>query len=154
MTAEIVNWEDAAAKFERDRKAFRLRLNGVPVRQIAHQLDCTVGEVEGSLTRMCGGVTPTLRARTVEIELERLDDLTQIYFGKAREGDYDACALVIRLMERRARMLGIDIQPRAGISDDSRPEPATTTDKIMAALDRLAHGPVIEGEVVDDSNGA
>jgi hypothetical protein len=160
MTAEIVNWDDAAAKFERDRRAFRLRLNGVPVRAIATQLECTPADVESSLIRMCGGVTPSLRARTVEIELERLDDLTQIYFGKAREGDYEATGLVLRLMERRSRMLGLDIMPRAFASDENRPPPASTTDKIMEALNRLKHGPIIEGEaveegkVVEEGNGA
>jgi hypothetical protein len=150
MTAEIVNWDDAQTKFERDRAAFRLRLNGVPVRTIADQLKCTIGEIEGSLTRMCGGVTPTLRARTVEIELERLDDLTQVYFTKARTGDVDACAMVLRLMDHRAKMLGLYIQPRAFGSDEARPEGTSTHDKIRAALDNLAHGPVIEGEVAKD----
>jgi hypothetical protein len=153
MTAEIVNWEDAATKFERDRQAFRLRLNGVPVRAIADQLKCPPSEIEASLIRMCGGVTPSLRARTVEIELERLDDLTQVYFGKARTGDYDACALVLRLMERRSRMLGLDIQPRGESAlNESRPQATSTVDKIMAAIDNLAHGPVIEGEITKDAD--
>lgn len=150
MTAEIVNWDDAAAKFERDRQAFRMRLNGVPVRAIADHLKCTPAEVEGSLVRMCGGVTPTLRARTVEIELERLDDLTQVYFAQARTGNIDACAMVLRLMDHRAKMLGLYIQPRAFASDDNRPQATSTVDKVMAALNNLAHGPVIEGEAVKE----
>jgi hypothetical protein len=150
MTAEIVNWEDAAGKFERDRKAFRLRLDGVSVRSISEQLKCTPAEVEGSLIRMCGGVTPTLRARTVEIELERLDDLTTVYFAKARDGNLEACAMVLRLMDHRAKVLGLYIQPRAFAPDEDRPQQSNTVDKIMAALNNLKHGPVVEGEVIKE----
>ena len=151
MSAEVVSYEDAAARFERDRKVFRLRLNGVPVRQIAETLHCTPEEAQAAVIRMCGGVTPDLRTRTIEIDLERLDDLNQIYYQKARAGDHEACALVIRLMERRARMLGLDIQPRGETAlHESMPRPQTSTDKIMEALERLAHGPVIEGEAVEE----
>lgn len=152
MAAEIVNYEDAAARFERDRKAFRLRLAGVPVRQIAETLHCTPADIDSSLTRMCGGVTPDLRERAVIVELERLDDLNQIYYAKARAGDYDACALVIRLMERRAKMLGLDAPPRGdAVLDAAAPRPQASVDLIRAAIERVARGPVIDAEAIKES---
>lgn len=150
MSAEVVHYEDAAERFKRDRMVFRLKLLGMPAWQIAEELKCTPDDVQSSMIRMCAGVTPELRARTVAVELERLDDLNQIYYAKARAGDYDACSLVIRLMERRARMLGIDIQPRGESAlHEAMPQPQSSVDKIMEALNRLAHGPVIDGEVAE-----
>jgi hypothetical protein len=149
MTAEIVHLEDAGAKFERDRKAFRLAIEGTSVRQIAEDLHCSPSEVEASLIRMSGGVTPRLRERTVSLGLERLDALMKIYFLKAEGGDIEAAAMVLRLMERQARFLGLDIQPRGESAlNDMRPQPASATDRIMEALNRLADGQVIEGEVI------
>jgi hypothetical protein len=155
MTAEIVNLEDAGAKLLRDRKVFRLRLEGESIRQIAEDLHCSVGEVQASMARMSCGVTQQLRASTVELECERLDALTKVYFKLAEGGDKDAAMLVIRLMDRRAGFMGTNIQPRGeSAMMDQRPAGDSATDKILAALDRLAHGPIIEGEVTDDGPGS
>lgn len=151
MTAEVVSYQDVAARYERDRKAFRLRLNGVSERQIAETLQCDPLEVRAAFARMSGDVTPDMRQRALLTDLERLDDLNQIFYQKARAGDHEAAALCIRFMDRRAKFLGLDIQPRGETAlHDAMPRTASSTDKIMAALDRLAHGPVIEGEAVKD----
>jgi hypothetical protein len=149
MTAEIVNLQDAGAKWERDRKALRMALAGDSVRHISEELHCSIAEVESAIVRMSGGVTQQLRARTVALECERLDILHKVYFKKAEEGDKESAMLVIRLMDRRSRFMGTDIQPRGEHAlNDQRPAGDSATDKILAALDRLA-GPIIEGEVVE-----
>jgi len=152
MTAEVIAYEDVAGRFERDRKAFRLRLNGVPVWQIAEALACSTNDVEASLKRMCAGVTPELRAKTVELDLERLDDLMQVYFLKARGGDREAANLVIRMMDRQSRFLGLDVLPQAATVRDQTREPKSYA-KIREAIYRVARGPVIDGEVTKDDKG-
>lgn len=146
MTAEVVNF-DEAKRFELDRQAFRLKLTGFPHWQIARQLKCTVDEVKASLIRMCAGVTPELKARTVEINLERCEDLMQIYYTRARGGDPEATVLCIRLMDRQSKFLGLDVLP-GGTTHDYKREPSNY-DKIREAVLRVARGPVIEGEAVE-----
>lgn len=148
MTAEIVQIEDERARFERDRKIFRLKLTGFPYWQIAKELNCSTDEVKEALTRMCGGVTAELKARTVEYNLERIDDLMQIYYIKARAGDKDATVLCMRLMDRQAKYLGLDVMPRSDAPQHDKREP-TRHEKIRAAIYRMARGPVIEGEAVE-----
>ena len=151
MTAEIVNYEDVAARHHRDRMAFRLRLAGMPVRQIAQELKCEPADVQGSLMRMCAGVTPELRARAVEMELERLDDMQQVFYLKMRnDSSEEAGALVLRIMERRAKLLGLDAPPRGDTAiDEAMPRPQTSVDRIRAAIERVARGPVIDAEAVE-----
>jgi hypothetical protein len=153
MSAEVVSYQDVAERFERDRKAFRLRLNGVPERQIAETLGYhDAGEVASAVARMSGGVNPSMRQRALAIDLDRLDDLMQIYYQKARQGDHESGALCVRFMDRRAKYLGLDIQPRGETAlNDAMPAQASSTDRIMAALDRLADGPIIEGEAIKDA---
>lgn len=150
MTAQIVNL-DAEQRFRRDRDVFRKKLEGFPYWHIARELDCTVDEVKAALTRMCAGVTPELKARTVEINCERLDDLMQVYYAKAHDGDKEAAAVVIRLMDRQAKFLGLDVLPRSDAAQDYKREPSRH-EKIMEAIFRVARGPVIEGEAVETPN--
>lgn len=42
------------------------------------------------------------------LELERIDELWQVYFAKAKTGDYASFDRCISMMERRARLVGLD----------------------------------------------
>jgi hypothetical protein len=42
------------------------------------------------------------------LELERLDDLLLPVWGRARLGELEAVLVVLKIMERRARLLGLD----------------------------------------------
>jgi hypothetical protein len=155
MTADVVKFEDAAQTFERDRSVWRLRLAGTSPRRIAEQLSCTVDQVNASIVRMIGGVSPELRARTIALELDRLDEMQQGFYVDAlrsrdHKPDADAASIVLRIMERRARLLGLDAPPRGDIPLNELMEARqTSTEKIQAALDRLIGktNTVIEGEV-------
>jgi hypothetical protein len=152
MSAEVVSYQDVTQKFEQDRKILRLRLNGVPDWQIAETLQVEPQEVDRALSRTAGGINPTLRSRTLALDLARLDDLNQIFYQKARNGDHEAASLCVRFMDRRAKFLGLDVQPRGeNALHEAMPEQASATEKIMAALDRLANGPIIEGEAIKDA---
>jgi|SRR5215470_9276856 len=148
MAAEVIQVEDAHEKFERDRKIFRLALNGVPAWQIAEQLHCSRQDVEAGVTRMCAGVTPELKARTVELNCERLNDLYQQWFMRARNGSYEALRGVISIMDRQSKFLGLDVLPQAAAVRDEKREPKSF-EKIREAVYRIARGKVIEGEAVE-----
>jgi hypothetical protein len=150
--ATIISLNDAGASLERDRMAFKLRLTGMSNRRIAEELRCTVSQVEASLVRMMGGVTPELRHRTLQIELERLDVLQAAHFEKAAEGDDDATLTTLKIMERRARMLGLDAPARIDVIERAlTAKEVNSTERIQQVLDEIAgkSNLMIEGEVID-----
>lgn len=145
--ADVVQFEDHAARLELDRKAFRMRLLGNPARDIAKKLKCSIADVYAAQHRMGSGVTPEFKARVVELDLERLEALHKTYFTKALKGDKEAAALVVRFMDRRAKYCGLDVLPRGDTVQDDDREP-DDFEKIHAAIMRVARGPTIEGEVI------
>jgi len=147
--AQIIPFDDLAASLERDRKAFRLRLAGLSVRRISEELDCTTDQVDASLSRMLGGITPELRTRTIQLELERYDEFQRALYAKAAGGDCEAINTSLKISEARRKLLGLEPPPR---SEDLLVRALTaaqesTSDRIQRALDRIA-GKAIDGEVV------
>jgi len=150
--AQIISLNDPTASLERDRKAFRLRLAGGSVRAIAEELGCSTDEVESALARCMGAVTPGMRQRAIQLELDRLDALQKGHYEKACAGDVDATAISLKIMELRAKMLGL-IAPQR--SDDVlgralADKQENTTDRIRRALDLIVNGKEIDGEVVKE----
>ena len=153
--ADIIRFDDAAQTFERDKAVWRMRLGFVPIRQIAEQLDCTVGEVEASWIRMLGAVPPDMRARITREELERLDQMERAYWIEAmpapgRKGSIRAAELCLKIKERRAKMLGLDAPPQTEPALVSSKVKTSSTERITAALDRIAGkiDTTIDGEVL------
>lgn len=79
------------------------------------------------------------------IELERLDALWMPQYSMATEtGDQQAVMVCIRLMERRAKLLGLDIQERSQVGaamglrpDASRDEALSVAKAFVASLERV-----------------
>lgn len=58
------------------------------------------------------------------VEVKRLDVLASAFAAAAARGDFEAAALVLRVSERKARLLGLDAQPApAAPSGDLSPAP-------------------------------
>lgn len=97
-------------------QALDLRKAGATYRRIAEALSVDVStayaDVQAELTAL-----RTLAAEQAEevreIELRRLDDYTLGLTPKARKGDADAVRTLIRVSERRAKLLGLDA-PQSG----------------------------------------
>lgn len=160
MSADVVKFENAAMQYERDRKVFAMRLAGSSSRAIATALGCSIDAVHASIVRMTGGVSPELRARTVMIELERLDDMQRGFYELAlpdpennRKPDAEAAGVVLRIQERRAKLLGLDQLPRgdAALEEMMRVGRETSTEKISRALDQLlGKTTMIEGKALPE----
>src|SRR5262245_29247189 len=149
QTGVVVRYEDAAARFERDRKVFGLRLEGLSQRAIAEQLEIGIDDVQSSLTRMFGGVTPELRARAIEEEVARCDAMYQKFYLRAIGGEGEAALIALKIMERRARLLGLDRPAADGsaLNEAMRGSQQSSSDRINAALDRIVgKATVIEGK--------
>jgi hypothetical protein len=121
---------------------FEKRLSGVPIRRIAMEHGCTPEEAQNIISSMCASVTAQGRLHSLELELERVDTLQEIFFTKARAGDPQCAAIVIRLQEIRSNLLGLfaPVSYLNSVQLMTQPkQPENTTDKILAALNALAN---------------
>jgi hypothetical protein len=95
----------------RRQKALDLRTAGARYRQIGAQLGVSyqtayrdVQVALGEIATLQAGKAEKLR----ELELERCDKLTLALSPKARAGDEKSVRAVLAVMDRRAKLLGLD----------------------------------------------
>lgn len=122
--------EDAAAT-ERAGKALDLRIAGGSYRQIAAQLGVSektayydVQSALGTLDAANGEKAERLR----DLEARRLDLLQVALTPGVRAGQPGAVIAAVRVMERRARLFGLDAATKVQLSGDM-----TLTEKIARA---------------------
>tara|TARA_B100000686_G_scaffold268694_1_gene284326 strand:+ start:46 stop:498 length:453 start_codon:yes stop_codon:yes gene_type:complete len=94
---------------ERQRLIMRYRRQGMTVSEIADSLDTTHSQVSNSLETAYRALHAEDEAITArQVDLERLDELHCAYWSAAKEGDIKAAEFILKTMDRRAKMLGID----------------------------------------------
>lgn|SRR5262249_55620056 len=137
---------------DHEEAIFRARLAGKSVRRIAHEFRCDVARVQAIIERMCTPVSVQMRRHALELDLERLDELQAVFYQNALGGDPAAAAITLKIAERRASLLGLDV-PAAIRTDPVQvavaATPETSTERIMRALDALA----AERPAVESSTG-
>ena len=106
---------------ERQQRAAQLRMAGLSYAQIAQQLN--YDSISGAYAATQAGFETACNEPTSDIrklELERLDVLLTGLWASARKGDVASVDRVLKLMERRARYLGLDSDgsPQAGEQGD------------------------------------
>ncbi|MFE2850568.1 hypothetical protein ACFXJO_05470 [Streptomyces lavendulae] len=97
---------------ERRAKAIRLKINGASYTEIAEQLGYS------SRGSACSDVRRALEKHVIEeglaveawreLELARLDILQKAVWEKAMEGDPRSIETALKILDRRAKMLGLD----------------------------------------------
>lgn len=105
---------------ERRAKATALRKMGWSYGRIATQLGMTKSSVHKAVTKALtesqkhlDGEADLLRTQ----ELDRLDDLQSFYWMDASKGNTKAGLQIIRVMERRAKLLGLDAPAKIAQTD-------------------------------------
>jgi hypothetical protein len=84
--------------------------------------------------------TIELRKRSLRLELERLDQLMEVFYRRAvNDGDVQSGLLVTKIIERRCVVLGLSTPQQAvlQIVDNATPK-ETTTDRIERMLREFA----------------
>lgn len=93
---------------DRQLKALELRKAGASYRAIAAQLGYSLTgaykAVDKALTATLSEAAEPLRT----LELERLDAMQVALWPQARQGNQGAVDRILRIMERRAKLLGLD----------------------------------------------
>jgi hypothetical protein len=112
----------AAAEFR--RQALELRRQGHTYSRIAEMLReqgivRSGRAVEKGIKKAIAEITRELAEEVKVLELERLDDLLIPAMRMARAGNLGAIDRVLKIMDRRAKYLGLDLTPT---KDESTPE--------------------------------
>lgn len=91
------------------KEALDLRRKGLTYDQIAVKLNCSVmwahGLVKDGMKEVCASVRETA-TEIRDIEVRRLDGILEKLWG--RRGDPRVSDTILRLMDRRAKLLGLD----------------------------------------------
>jgi hypothetical protein len=104
------------AERERALKALALRREGLPYRVIAERLDwADESSARYAVTRLLDRTEAEEVAEMRCIEGERLDELQRTHWAAALAGDLDAAKMVLKVMERRARLFGLDAPSKVAV---------------------------------------
>jgi hypothetical protein len=106
---------------DRHLRALELRRDGKTFPEIAYELGYSA--VSSAYEAVMTALKDTLREPAEEVrklELDRLDAMLNAIWPQALSGDLKAIDSVLRLMDRRARYLGLDAPVRVDIEADVR----------------------------------
>ena len=111
-TGKATNAVTIAARV-RAAKAVELRTQGKTFLEIARALNYNSQQAaHDAVKRSLIAILREPVEHLVSLELERLDRIWGIQFSNAQAGDVQAVAACLKIMERRARLLGLDVQPK------------------------------------------
>lgn len=151
---EVERYEDVSRQRQRDSEIFDMRLRGYTAKQIGDAYGITGDEVRAALKRMVVGMNPKYRADLVELENERLDAMMQVTMDQAMRGSLDHQEMVLKIMDRRAKLLGLDAPTKTTHileaekdTDEGKP---TSSDRMLERIRKIRNqSNVIEGEIID-----
>ena len=63
------------------------------------------------IERLCAPVSPEMRRQALALDLERLDQVQSVFYERAMDGDAASAAIALKVSERRAALLGLDVPP-------------------------------------------
>lgn len=115
------NSRQIAVARDHAREIFELRKQGLSQTAIAER----VGVTQGAVSRSLKAYLAKLAAETMEdaeevrsLELERLDAILIPMLQAATSGEETAVDRVIKIMDRRAKLLGLDAPTKAHVTAD------------------------------------
>ena len=118
-----------------ERELVEARIAGLSRSQVAKRFGVSAAAVRAAERRFAEDAGDLEAERA--ILAEQLQHIASVFLAKARDGDARAAELAIAITKHRAELLGLNA-PRAVRLEDHRPPEPTTSERIAAALNRLA----------------
>lgn len=106
------------AKTDKHRQALELRKAGASYEVIAEKLGYS--HPSGAHKAVSSALQKTLREPADDLrnlELDRMDAMMLALWTQARQGNQGAVDRILRIMERRAKLMGLDAQTGPGSSE-------------------------------------
>lgn len=100
-------------------EAWDARVSGVPIVDIAHGLGVSIALAKKLIQEVHEAVRDDLKDSTElnrQLDLQRCDGLLAAHYPIAKDGDTDSAAVVLRVMQHRAKLTGIEPLPDPGRS--------------------------------------
>lgn len=111
-------------------KALELRMEGKTFEVIAEELGYAGRQgAYDAVRRSLDAITREPAEELIKLDLERLDALWGIQFLNAQAGDVQAMAACMKIMERRAKLLGLDAPEKKDVKAE------VTTKELPASVD-------------------
>jgi len=128
---------------DRDDAMLEERLSGRSVQIIARQHHCATAEVEAVIDQRLGGeIDNVMRLKAIKLDVARLEGLMQPFYERAtKDKDVAAGTLCVKILERRALLLGLDSPTRVDIVQMQVEERPSRHEKIREVIMRLTQGP-------------
>lgn len=107
-----------AAALEKQAKALELRRAGLGFEEIGRQLGIGKSQAHRYVVKALADARAQIRASADELkseDLSRLDAMLTGLWPRARKGEAVAVDRVLKIMERKARMLGLDAPTRTAL---------------------------------------
>jgi len=141
---------DPTSDDARDDFILQERLSGRSARSISKELRCTVGDVDAALDRVLPKLDNAARLRYISLDLQRLDALLKTFFARAIEKvDAQAGLLCVKILERKAALLGLDTPQKLDIVQMQAQEGPSSFEKIHEMILRIGR----RGRNLDDDDG-
>lgn len=116
MTANPQSTATAAEAAGRARQALQLRINGATFTAIAETLDVSPSTAHKYVARALADIPRAEADELRTLECQRLDALQRAHWEMALAGDAAATDRVIRIIDRRAKLLGLDAPQQVEIA--------------------------------------
>jgi len=116
---------------QRRLRCLELRKAGKTYTEIGAEIGITASGAYRAVAREMQRLAETARDTAVQVrdlELDRLDALQAASWGKAMDGDATATNAILRIMERRARLLGLDAPEKVAPTSPDGTRPYTEQD--------------------------
>lgn len=125
---------------ERRVEALRMRREGKPYLAIADALNySSASSASKDVSRALESAVMEAGRATLDLERDRLDALQAILWPLAEKGDVRAARELVRLLERRARLLGLDRAAGDRLATEGVADAKGLLGNLADAL-KLAHG--------------
>ena len=141
MAGESKASEKRIAAAERQARALELRKAGLGYAAIARQLNYAgPSGAYKAITTALGALTREPARELLNLELARLDDLLLGLWADARKGNVAKVDRVLKIMARRAALLGLDAPTRFADVTDARRD----AEAIAAEIGKAGDPAVVE----------
>lgn len=136
--------DDAVRAIDNQLKALELRKAGIPYQRIAESLGYK--DASGAWRAVKAALKKTLQEPADElrqIEIERLDAMLSSIWASVKQGQYGAIDRAIKIMERKAKLLGMDAPTKTDVTSGGEkiqsPYAGLSDEELLARIAKLTN---------------
>jgi orotate phosphoribosyltransferase-like protein len=122
---DILSLRNGVAQRTTAKNVLKLRKMGLDAQQISGELDMPLDRVKNIISNALKALAKEMKGQAEQIrslELTRLDELQTAIWTDCMDGKLTAIDRVLKIMERRSKLVGLDAPERLDIKADMKLE--------------------------------